>query len=109
MSQTPRQSRGLHPIRAAAGRWRAEIRRAHTGLGTLGRGRLQSCAAGVPTCGLAGALGRVCAAIPAAKAGGRSASGCCDSSAGGPVASDQAPASLGARGVSLGIGIGACI
>ena len=36
MSQAPRQSRGLHPIRAAARRWRAEIRRAHTGPGRTG-------------------------------------------------------------------------
>ena len=65
MSQTHRQSRGLHPIRAAAKRWRAEIRRAHTGLGALARGRLLFCAAGAPAFGLAGGLGRVCAAVPA--------------------------------------------
>ena len=40
MSQAHRQSRALHPIRAAARRWRAETRRAHTGLGALVRGRL---------------------------------------------------------------------
>ena len=107
MSQASRQSRGLHPIRAAASRWRAEIPRAHTGPGALVRDCLLSCAAGVPTYVLARALGRVCAAIPAAKAGGRSVRGCCDSSAGGPVSSNRAPASLGVRGVSLGTGIGA--
>ena len=79
MSQAPRQSRVLHPIRAAAGRWRAEIRRAHTGPGALVRGRLLSCAAGTPAFGLAGALSPVCAAIPAAKAGGRPARGRCAS------------------------------
>ena len=45
---------------------RAEIRRDHTGLGTLVRRCLQFCAASVPPCGLAGALCSVCAAIPAA-------------------------------------------
>ena len=44
----------------------AEIRRDPTGLGTLVRGRLQSCAAGVPASPLAGTLCRVCAATPAA-------------------------------------------
>ena len=109
MSQAHRQSRGLHPIRAAYSRWRAEIRRAHTGPDAPVRGRLLFCAAGAPAFGLAGALSPVCAAVPAAKAGGRPARGCCASSTGGPVSSDRAPASLGARGVSLGIGIRACI
>ena len=45
---------------------RAEIRRDHTGLGTRVRRCLQFCAVGVPPCGLAGALCRVYAAIPAA-------------------------------------------
>ena len=71
MSQAPRQRRGLHPIRRAARRWRAEICRAHTGPGALARGRLLFCAAGAPAFGLAGALSPVCAAIPAAKAGGQ--------------------------------------
>ncbi len=99
MSQAPRQRRGLHPIRRAARRWRAEICRAHTGPGALARGRLLFCAAGAPAFGLAGALSPVCAAIPAAKAGDRSAPGCCTSSTGGPVSSDRAPASFGAMGL----------
>ena len=107
MSQAPSQNRVLHPIRAAARRWRDDIRRAHTGLGALARGRLLFCAAGAPAFGLAGALSPVCAAIPPAKAGGRPVRGCFDRSAGGPVSSNRAPASLGVRGVSLGIGIGA--
>ena len=69
MSQAPRQSRGLHPIRAAARRWRADTRRGHTGPGALVRDRLLSCAADAPAFGLAGALSPVCAAVPAAKAG----------------------------------------
>ena len=95
MSQAHRQSRGLHPIREASKRWRAEIRRAHTGPDAPVRGRLQSCAAGVPTCVLAGALSPVCAAIPPAKAGGRPVRGCFDRSAGGPVSSNRDTASLG--------------
>ena len=67
MSQAPRQSRGRYPIRP----WRSEIRRVHTGPGTLVRGRLLSCAAGVPNLGLSGALCRVCAAIRTAEAGRR--------------------------------------
>ena len=100
MSQAPRQSRVLHPIGAAAGRRRAGRQRAHTGPGAPARGRLLPCEAGAPAFGLAGALSAVWAAIPAAKAGGRSVRGCCDSSADGQFSSLRAEASLGVRGVS---------
>ena len=100
MSQAPRQSRGLHPIRAAARRWRSEIRRAHIGLGAPVRGLV--CAAGALAFGLTGALSPVCAAIPPAKAGGRPASGCCAGTTGDPVSSDRTPASLGVRGIWCG-------
>ena len=78
MSQAPRQSRGLHPIRAAAsvhGRLdahaprpgRAEIRRDHTGLDAHWFVVAFSLAQlAYQPCGLAGALCRVCAAVPAA-------------------------------------------
>ena len=60
MSQAHRQSRGFHPIRAAARRWLAEGCCAHAGPGALVRGRQMSCTADVPTFGLARAPCRVC-------------------------------------------------
>ena len=109
MSQAHRQSRGFHPIRAAARRRPAEGRRAQTGPGAPVHGLLQHCAANVSARRLAGALRRGCPAGPSARAVGRPATYFCAGSTGVDVPSDRPPAFLGDLGVGLGAGVGDCV
>ena len=109
MSKGHRHGRDLHPVRAAAGRRRAEGRRAQTSPGAPLCSRLRSCEANVPACGLAETPRRICAATPAARAVGRPATYFCAGSTGVDASSDRPPASLGDLGVGLGAGVGDCV
>ena len=109
MSQAYRQSRGFHPIGAAARRRSAEGRRAQTGPGSPVHGLLQHCAANIPARGLATARCRGCAAARAARAVGRLAPDFCAGSTGVDASSDRPLASLGDLVVGLGVGVGDCV